>query len=363
MADESLLEKTEQATPKRREDARKKGQVAKSAEVNSAFVLLLGLGILYFGGMSLYSKITGSMREIFINSTKFSFTLQDIQHLFSVMIYNIGLVLFPVMLGLMVIGMVGSISQVGFLLTPEPLTPKFDRLNPFNGLKRIIISKRSLVELLKGLIKIGVIGFVGWLSVRSFLNESLPLMDSDVATILSFLCRASISVAFKIALVMLGLAGLDYLVQRRLFENEIKMTKEEVKEEMKQLEGDPLIRSRIRSIQRQLARKRMMAEVPKAAVVITNPTHLAIALKYEVGEQNAPKVVAKGADLIAEKIRTIAKDNDVPIIEDKPLAQLLYKSVEVDQFIPEALYQAVAQVLAYIYKLKNKTIEISKALV
>jgi len=170
------------------------------------------------------------------------------------------------------------------------------------------------------------------------------------------LCRAALTISFRITLVFLVIAGIDYFLQRRLFENEIKMTKEEVKEENKQLEGDPLIKSRIRSIQRQLARRRMMQEVPKADVVITNPTHLAIALKYDFGTMDAPKVVAKGADRIAERIKEIAKENNIPVIEDKPLAQLIYKSVDIDEKIPQDMYQAVAQILAYIYKIKNKKV-------
>jgi len=259
----------------------------------------------------------------------------------------------------MFIGMIGSYSQVGFLFTVDPLVPKFDRLNPFTGIKRVIFSKRSLIELIKGLLKVGIIGLIGWYSIESYIEESALIMDSDVLTIFFFLCKAAMSISFKIILVFVVIAALDYIVQRRLFENEIKMTKEEVKEENKQLEGDPLIKSRIRSIQRQLARRRMMQEVPKADVVITNPTHLAIALKYEFGKMDAPKVVAKGANLIAEKIKQIAIEHNIPIIEDKPLAQLIYKSVDIDESIPQEMYQAVAQILAYIYKIKNKNISIN----
>jgi len=257
---------------------------------------------------------------------------------------------------MMFVGMLGSYSQVGFLFTTDPLTPKFDRLNPFTGIKRVIFSKRSLVELLKGILKVVIIGIVGWSAIESYVSESALVMDSDVLTIFLFLCKAAINISFKITLVFLVLAGIDYFLQRRLFENEIKMTKEEVKEENKQLEGDPLVKSRIRSIQRQLARRRMMQEVPKADVVITNPTHLAIALKYDVANMSAPKVIAKGADRIAEKIKEIARANNIPIIEDKPLAQLIYKSVDINDSIPQDMYQAVAQILAYIYKLKKKKI-------
>jgi flagellar biosynthesis protein FlhB len=353
MADESFQEKTEQPTSKRKEDVRKKGQVAKSMEVNSAFVLLFGLLILYFGGMALYSGISGTYREIFMNMFSVDFSINGIQKLFMNLVMNVGVILFLIMLSLMIVGMIGSYAQVGFLFTIEPLIPKFEKLDPLKGIKRIIISKRSLLELLKGILKIIIIGLIGWYSIASYMNDTFLLMDSDVYTIFLFLCKAAISISFKIGMVLLMLALIDYLIQRRIHQKEIRMTKDEVKEEMKQLEGDPLIKSRIRSIQRQLSRKRMMAEVPKAAVVITNPTHLAIALKYKIGVKEAPKVIAKGADLIAEKIKSIAKEHNIPIVENKPLAQLIFKSVKVDEEIPESLYQAVAQVLAYIFKLKN----------
>ena len=353
MAEESFQEKTEQPTSKRKEDVRKKGQVAKSMEVNSAFVLLFGLLILYFGGMALFSGIIGTYREIFMNLFSIDFSINGIQKFFMALFMNVGIIVFLIMLSLMIVGMLGSYAQVGFLFTLEPMMPKFEKLDPLKGIKRIIISKRSLLELLKGILKIIIIGIIGWYSIAAYLNDTFLLMDSDVYSIFLFLCKAALSISFKIGMVLLVLALIDYLLQRRIHQKEIRMTKDEVKEEMKQLEGDPLIKSRIRSIQRQLSRKRMMAEVPKAAVVITNPTHLAIALKYTIGVKEAPKVIAKGADLIAEKIKSIAKEHSIPIIENKPLAQLIFKSVKVDEEIPESLYQAVAQVLAYIFKLKN----------
>jgi flagellar biosynthetic protein FlhB len=356
MAEESFLEKTEQATPKRREEARKKGQVAKSIEVNSAFVLLFSIIILYFSGNFLFTRLSILLRDVIRSLNTISVTPDGIRSFFLVIFVHIGIILFPMMLLLMFVGMLGSYSQVGFLFTTDPLTPKFDRLNPFTGIKRVIFSKRSLIELMKGLLKVIIIGVVGWSSIQTYIAESTLLMDSDVLSIFLFLCKAAINVSFKITLVFLILAAIDYFLQRRLFENEIKMTKDEVKEENKQLEGDPIIKGRIRSLQRQLARRRMMQEVPKADVVITNPTHLAIALKYDFGNMAAPKVVAKGADRIAEKIKEIAKEYNIPVIEDKPLAQLIYKSVDIDETIPQDMYQAVAQILAYIYKLKKKKI-------
>lgn len=356
MAEESFQEKTEQATPKRREDARQKGQVAKSVEVNSALVLLFAIIILQFAGLFLYSKISYLMRDVIGNIHSIVVSSDNIGHLTLAVFFQVGLVLFPIMLLLMFIGMVAGYSQVGFLFTAEPLTPKFDKLNPFKGIKRVIFSKRAFVELMKGLLKITIIGIIGWSTINSYLIESAFVMDSDIISIFLFLCRASINIALKTTLVFLLFAGIDYFLQRRLYEDEIKMTKEEIREENKQLEGDPLVKSRIRSIQRQMARRRMMQEVPKADVVITNPTHYAVALKYDSTNMAAPKLLAKGVDAIALKIKEIAIAHDIPIVEDKPLAQLIYKTVEINDNIPQEMYQAVAQILAYIYKVKKKKV-------
>ena len=359
MAEESFMEKTEQATPKRREDARNKGQVAKSMEVNSALVLLFSIIILQFAGIFLFSRIGYIIKDIIGNIHTIVINQDNIRQFFLAVFIQVALVLFPIMILLMLIGMIASYSQVGFLLTVEPLTPKFDKLNPFKGIKKVIFSKRSFVELMKGLVKITIIGLIGWSTVNSYLTESALIMDSDIIAIFLFLCRASVNIAVKIILVFLLFAGVDYFLQRRLYESEIKMTKDEIREENKQLEGDPLVKSRIRSIQRQMARRRMMQEVPKADVVITNPTHYAVALKYDAINMPAPKLVAKGVDAIALKIKEIAIEHEIPIVEDKALAQLIYKTVDINEDIPQDMYQAVAQILAYIYKVKKKKVTVN----
>jgi flagellar biosynthetic protein FlhB len=359
VAEESFMEKTEQATPKRREDARKKGQVAKSIEVNSALLLLFGVIILNFAGLFLYSRIGYLITDIIGNIHTIVITQDTVWQLFLSIFIRVAIVLFPIMVLLMSIGMLASYSQVGFLFTVEPMTPNFDKLNPLKGIKKVIFSKRAFVELMKGLLKITIIGLIGWSTIKSYLDDSIFLMDSDIISIFLFLCRASVNIALKITLVFLLFSGVDYFLQRRLYENEIKMTKDEIKQENKQLEGDPLVKSRIRSIQRQMARRRMMQEVPKADVVITNPTHYAVALKYDANTMAAPKLLAKGADAIAQKIKEIAIEHDIPIVEDKPLAQLIYKTVEINDDIPQEMYQAVAQILAYIYKVKKKKITVN----
>jgi len=210
-----------------------------------------------------------------------------------------------------------------------------------------------MVELAKNLLKVTIVGGIAYAALDSVMVESVNLMDSDVESVLGFMAKASLGIGLKTGLAFLALAVLDYFYQRFEFERDLRMTKQEVKEESKQQEGDPLVKSRIRSIQRRIAYKRMMQDVPKADVVVTNPTHLAVALKYQAGAMSAPKVVAKGADLIAQRIRALALEHDIPVVEDKPLAQALYKSVDVGEEVPEKLFQAVAQLLAYIYRLKK----------
>jgi flagellar biosynthetic protein FlhB len=210
-----------------------------------------------------------------------------------------------------------------------------------------------MVELLKNLLKIAIVGLVAYSALDGLMEESMSLMDTSVASVMAYMTHAAVMIGLKVGIAFLALAAADYMYQRFEYERELRMTKQEVKEELKSQEGDPLIKSRIRSIQRQIAYKRMMQDVPKADVVITNPTHLAVAIKYESSSMSAPKVVAKGADIIAQRIREIAEEHGVPMIEDKPLAQALYKTVDVGEQVPEKLFQAVAQVLAYIYRLKN----------
>jgi flagellar biosynthetic protein FlhB len=256
----------------------------------------------------------------------------------------------------MVIGLISNVAQVGFYFSTEALAPKWSKLNPLHGIKNIFFSRRSAVEMSKGLAKMILIGLVSYFTLDSLLSDSLQLVDADAQAVVTYMAKGALAVGFKASAVMLVLAGFDYAFQRFEYERNLRMTKQEVKDEYKMLEGDPQIKSRIRTIQRQIAYKRMMTDVPKADVVVTNPTHLALALKYDGVKMTAPKVVAKGADLIAQKIKEIAKQHHVPIVEDKPLAQALYKAVDIGEEVPEQLFQAVAQVLAYIYRMRDKNL-------
>ena len=353
-------ERTEPASARKKEEARKKGQVSKSVEVNSALALVFGLLIINFAGGMIGQQIAAMARSIFANASNFEITRATLHSMIAEGFMLIGYVVAPVAIGLMVVGLVANIAQVGFVFSVEALEPKWHKLNPLSGMKNIFLSRRSLVEVAKGILKVIVVGLVAYFALDSLMSESVVLVDADLQAVFGFMVKGAMSVGFKAALAMLVLAVFDYAFQRFDYERSLRMSKQEVKEENKMMEGDPLVKGRIKTIQRQIAYKRMMTDVPKADVVVTNPTHLALALKYDSKKMAAPRLVAKGADLIAQKIKEIALQHDIPIVEDKPLAQAIYKSVDIGDEIPEKLFQAVAQVLAYIYRLRDKTMAKAK---
>ena len=346
-------EKTEEPTARKKEESRKKGQVAKSAELSSVFVILTAFVALKTASPYIYEKLTGYMRYIF-NELNFrgDFTILSVH----AVILNAGVVFLeatlPILLAVLAVSVGVSFLQVGFAFTPDIIMPQFSRIDPIAGFGRIF-SKRSLVELIKSLVKITVVGYFIYRFIRNETTRIPALMMSELAESFAVLAAIIYDLAFQIAMVILVLAILDYGYQWWEHMQNLKMSKQEVKEEMKQTEGNPQIKGKIREKQRAMAMRRMMAEVPKADVVVTNPTHYAVAIKYETGME-APTVIAKGADFIAQRIREIAKENDVVIVENKPLAQTLFKNAEIGDMIPPDLYKAVAEVLAYVYRLKRK---------
>jgi flagellar biosynthetic protein FlhB len=347
-------EKTEPATPKRREEAKKKGQVAQSREIPSVLVLMSSLGVLFFSGSWMLVGLSGFMGGIFRNIDSLHHLQAISAHSFLVEIFSqVIKILMPLMFAVLIAGIASNILQVGFLFTAEPLTPKLSKLNPFEGIKRLV-SLKSLAELVKSVIKLFFVGSIAFLMIKGELTNIPSLMHMGVADTLSFIARVSIKICFFTCLTLIILSALDYAFQRWQHEKSLRMTKQEVKDEFKQREGDPAVKARIKSIQREMARRRMMESVPEADVVITNPTSLAIALKYDAAAMMAPRVIAKGAGLIADRIKKIAKENSVPLVEHKSLAQTLFKLVEIGEFIPVSLYKAVAEVLAYVYSLKAK---------
>lgn len=346
-------EKTEQATPKRREDAREKGQVAKSRELASVAVLGGCLVYFYFGVSDMTTRLTELMKTTFRTSGQITITLNNIQSLVADLAFQAIVLLAPFFIIAMIAGLMGNLLQVGILFSAESITPKVSKIDPFKGFERLF-SLRSLVELVKNILKIAIVGTVVYLTIRSESFNLFSLVDLDVNNILGYIGKVSFKILFYTCCVLLVLAILDYGYQKWEHEKSLKMSIKEIKEENKQTEGDPLIKSRIKRLQRELARKRMMAAVPKADVVITNPTHLAVAIRYEAETMKAPCVVAKGADFLAEKIKDLARKSGVPVIENKLVAQVLYKMTAIEQAIPENLYKAVAEILAYVYSLKRK---------
>ncbi|MCE5249616.1 flagellar biosynthesis protein FlhB [bacterium] len=354
MPEDTGQERTEQATQKRREETRKRGQVARSTEVSSAIMLLAGFSVLMLFRRHILQGLERYVTGVFTQSYTYDLGLSNIRGLLMNAIITFFTILLPVFVVMAIAGIAVNVLQVGFLFTGEPLMPKAEKINPFEGAKRIL-SRRSFETLVRDVIKIIVVAWIGYRALRGFMNDIMIVSDSTVGNIFAFTGYTVFSIALKILIGYAVIAILDYGFQRWDYERSMMMTRQELKEEMKQAEGDPLLRARIRSVQRELSRRRMMEEVPKAEVVVTNPTRLAVALSYQPG-MTAPVVVAKGKNLIAEKIRTIAIESGVPIIENVLLAQALFKAVEIGNPIPPDLYTAVAEVLAYVYRLKGKKV-------
>jgi len=354
MAEQGFQEKTERATPKRREDSRKKGQVAKSRELSSIAVLSAGAIYLFFQGKAHTMELGRILRRSFLDIPAIA---AGDRNLLEYMIEQTGVflrVVLPMMIVLCVVALVTNALQTGFLLSVEALTPKASKLNPVSGFKRIL-TKRSLVELAKSIAKLCIVGWVAMSTLKAAFPRMVPLTYSDTPSIMALLGTESMNVLIKCCCIILLLAILDYFYQRWQHEESIKMTKQEIRDEHKQTEGDPMVKGRIRAIQREMARKRMMEEVPKADVVIINPVRLAIALRYDPLKHHAPMIVAKGARAVAARIREIAEEHGVPLVENRPLAQNLYK-MEIGDEIPAETYQAVAEILAYVYGLKKKAL-------
>ncbi len=354
MAEESPAggERTEEPSSKRREDFRKKGQVAQSKEVQTAALLTI---VLLFWLMYLpifWKSFAELIFSLWQASGEFHITPTSIIALATFLLQKTGLLLAPLFLLVMLVSFFSSFFQFGWLLTSNPLIPDFSKLNPLTGMARFF-SKKSLIEVIKSLLKVTLIGWISVSTVLDHFNEALILIDTDIGSTFRYLAKVSALIMGKICAILILLAFLDFLFIRWEMEEKMKMTKQEQKEEFKESEGDPHIKAQIRSIQQAMARKRMMAEVPKADVVVTNPTHLAVAIRYNAKEMDAPLVVAKGADLIALKIREIALAHKIPIIENPPVARILHK-LDLGQHIPENLFKVIAEILAHVYSLKGK---------
>ena len=353
MAEESFQEKTEQATPKKRDEARRKGQVARSNELSSVAILVAGLLALSSLGGYLYDRLSAFMVNQFTNGLTIQLDTLSIGQYAMTWASSYVAIVGPIVLLLLVAGLGVNYVQVGVLFSGEALQPKLNRLSPLSGIKKIV-SSRGLVELAKGLFKIGAVACITYLTIDGEMDYFVSFMDMGVGQIFSLCGSVIFKLAFRIALLLLIMAILDYAFQRWDYEKNLRMTRQEVREELKQQEGDPQIRSRVRSLQREMSQRRMMDDVGQADVVVTNPTHIAVALRYDQEEMTAPRVVAKGQRLMAEKIKELARQAGVPLVENKPLARALFKAVRIGGEIPEELFKAVAEVLAFVFQLRRK---------
>jgi flagellar biosynthesis protein FlhB len=346
-------EKTEKATPKKRQEARKKGQSAKSQDINTAVVLLAVFLFMLFAGSYLKKGTFALFKNSFQENLLMELTEGNIQVMFLNILKDIAIYFGPLLLIALIAGVISNFFQVGFMFSSEAIQPKLEKINPISGFKRIF-SMRAIVELMKSILKIGFVGIVTFSVLWKRMGEILVLSQKSIGTALVTLSSLTVQMGLFASGALLFLAILDFLYQKYDFEKNIRMSKQDIKDEYKNTEGDPLIKSRIKQRQRELAMRRMMQEVPKADVVITNPTHFAIAVKYDETKRDAPYVVAKGVDFTAQKIKIIAKENDVLMVENRPLARALYSQTEIGDTIPEEFFKAVAEILAFVYKAKNK---------
>jgi flagellar biosynthetic protein FlhB len=352
--DSGAGEKTEQPTSRKREKSREEGQVAKSNEITTAFLLIAIFYTLKILGPWAAEQLIIVMREAF---TLFKYESLDILLAQQIYLYFVEKMLFVILpiLGIsFIVAFVANIAQVGWKPSLKPLKPKLNRLSPIQGVKRMF-SMRTLVELLKSILKIAIILLIVYLTLADFENMiynfyRLPVFDGYVMII-----NTVLDMAIKVGMYFIIVATIDFAYQKYKHEKDLKMTKQEVKDERKMIDGNPEIKGKIRQKMREAAMRRMMQDIPKADVVITNPTHFAIAIAYDENQFGAPRVLAKGADLVAARIREQAKEFEVEIVENKLLARTLYYTVEIGQEIPPELYQAVAEVLAFVYSLKNRS--------
>ena len=346
-------EKTEDATPKKLSDARNEGQAPRSQDLNTASMLLvLILGVKIFGGF-IYDRIYETYYYSMTNMSDYAtheFTLGRSLNLFHIGMREILFTILPIaMIGVLVAFIVG-VKQVKWKITTKPLKPKPSKLNPIKGFKKIF-SKDKLMELVKSLVKLGVLFWVVYSYIQDQWGMITNIYQLETVAAVHLIIETVLDIALRVALVFLVIAFADWYYQKRKFKKDMKMTKQEVKEEYKNAEGNPEIKGAIRRKMQEASRRRMMQALPEADVVITNPTHLAVALKYDKDTAEAPVVVAKGADFLAEKIKEIARENHVEIVENKAVARMLYHNVEIGAEIPPELYQMVAEILAYVYSL------------
>jgi flagellar biosynthetic protein FlhB len=346
-------ERTEKATPHRREESRKKGEVFKSIDLSTALSLFACFLYFRLAGGTIGTQLTELMSSIFSDRLRTDLTQQNVIRLFSGLLVQTIEIILPLFVVALAIGAAGQLFQVGFMFHPEQIAFKPERISPLKGLKRIY-SLRAIVELLKSILKISLIGLVAfsviWMNREQIIETGEKSLNDGLATMVTIV----LDMGLVASLTLIALSLLDYLYQKYDYEKNLRMSKQDIKDEYKNIEGDPLIKQRVRQRQKQMALHRMMQDLPHADVVITNPTHFAVALQYNSEKMDAPTVVAKGADYIAFRIKAVARKYHIAIIERKPLARALYFKLEIGDRIPEEFYQAVAEILAYVYRMNDR---------
>ena len=357
---ESAAEKTEEATPKRLREAKEKGNVLFSREVTNFFMLLLMTFFVVWLGPWMMRQTTLTFADFVTKPHEFEVTQGGIQIFSEGIVVGIFTIFAVFALLTIFVAVVASAIQHGFVFSPEPIMPKLSKISPISGFKRLF-SMKSLMEFLKGVIKIILVAVASWIAIAPELNRMDMVTQYDPASLLLLLDTLAFRVLIACSIVMAAVALLDYLYQRWEYLKSLRMTKQEVKEEFKQTEGDPMVKNRLRQIRMERARERMMASLPQADVVITNPTHFAVALEYDEATMQAPLVTVKGQDHVALNIRRLAEEMEIPIVENPPLARALYQSSEIGEEVPVEHYQTVAEVISYVYRLKGKMPEKKQA--
>lgn len=353
---DSAADKTEEATPKKLQDARKKGQVAKSQDLTSAVSLITLFLCLRFFMSYIGDGFLTVFKSMYVNISKMSndvFYINEACSIIGYVFIRILIISLPLLLAGFVATVLSQMVQFKWEISFEPLKPKLEKFDPVSGMKKLF-SKDKIMELIKSVAKILVISFVVYDALKDQWGMIYNLYSVSFYEAISLIGTTVIDVGFKISIWFFVIAVADFAYQKLKFKKDMRMTKQEIKDEYKQSEGDPQIKSQIRQRMRQAAQRRMMQELPKADVVITNPTHLAVAILYDREKAQAPVVIAKGADYLAQKIKEVAKENDIEIMENKPLARMLYHNVDIGAEIPPELYQMVAEILAHVYEIKGK---------
>ena len=353
MASEDSGEKTEEPSQHRIDEARKKGDVASSKELNSVLILAGAFSVLILSSIFILEVMSEYLEWLYGLDVTKAYTDKMAKRIFEETFFAVGKCIAPVFLTSAILGFLAQVMQVGFLYAPEALQLKFERINPQNGFKRIF-SKKSIAEVVKGVFKFSVVLLITYFIISQNITNFIGFLHTEAAEALSYGKIFAFKLAGSILIGLLVVAIADFAWEKYAYKEKLRMTKQQVKEENKEKDGNPEIKQKIRSIQREMAQKRMISDVPKADVIITNPTHISIVVRYDGETMVAPQVIGKGQDHLALRIREIAKEHDIPIVENVPLARALYKTVKVGQGVPRSLYKAVAEILAFVYKLKRK---------